>query len=221
MRILLVEDDALLGDGVRSGLKQGGFAVDWVMDGRQAGLALETGSYEAVVLDLGLPGLGGMEILRRVRSRGDSVPILIVTARDAIDDRVAGLDAGGDDYVVKPFDLSELQARLRALVRRSNQQIEPLIVHGDLTLDPTARTVCHAGLAVELTAREFAILHVLLLNAGRALSRAQIEDRLYGWGEEIESNAVEVFIHHLRRKLSPELIRTVRGVGYMIERASS
>jgi two-component system OmpR family response regulator/two-component system response regulator QseB len=221
MRVLLVEDDKLLGDGIRTGLMQGGFAVDWAKDGREAELALAGEPYEAVVLDLGLPRLSGMDVLRRARGAKNPVPILILTARDTVDDRVAGLDAGADDYLIKPFDLAELRARLRALVRRARNQVEPVLSHGTLKLDPAGRSVTMEGTAVELSAREFAILHELLLNAGRVLSKAQLEQKLYGWGEEIESNAVEVFVHHLRRKLAPDLIRTVRGVGYMIPKASA
>lgn len=216
MRILLVEDDRLLGDGIRAGLAQAGFAVDWATDGRQAELALAGEPYDAVVLDLGLPRIDGMEVLRRGRAAGARLPVLILTARDAVADRVAGLDAGADDYLVKPFDLAELQARLRALVRRASGAAEPLLRHGGLVLDPSARTVHYDDRPVDLSPREFAVLHALLRNAGRVLSKAQLEEKIYGWGEEIESNAVEVFVHHLRRKLAPELIRTIRGVGYMI-----
>jgi len=216
MRILLVEDDRLLGDGIRAGLMQAGFAVDWAQDGHQAELALAGEPYDAVVLDLGLPKLSGMEVLKGLRAARNAVPVLILTARDAVPDRIAGLDAGADDYLVKPFDLGELQARLRALLRRGKSEGDPLLRHGDLTLDPAAHSVRWMDNPVELSAREFAVLHALLLNAGRVLSKAQLEEKLYGWGEEIESNAVEVFVHHLRRKLSPDLIRTVRGVGYMI-----
>lgn len=221
MRILLVEDDRLLGDGIRAGLMQAGLAVDWVQDGRAAETALATEGYDAVVLDLGLPRLSGMEVLDRARAVRNRVPVLILTARDTVADRIAGLDAGADDYLLKPFDLGELQARLRALLRRSGNQAEPVFTHGALRLDPAARSVSWNGQPVELSAREFAVLHALLLNAGRVLSKAQLEEKLYGWGEEVESNAVEVFIHHLRRKLAPELIRTMRGVGYMIVKDSA
>ncbi len=220
MRILLVEDDRLLGDGIRAGLAQAGLAIDWVQDGRAAETALATESYDAVVLDLGLPRLSGMEVLARARAARNAVPVLILTARDTVADRIAGLDAGADDYLLKPFDLGELQARLRALLRRAGHQAEPVLALGALRLDPAARGITWQGRPVELSAREFALLHALLLNAGRVLSKAQLEEKLYGWGEEIESNAVEVFIHHLRRKLAPELIRTVRGVGYMIAKDS-
>ena len=218
MKILLVEDDRVLGDGIRAGLQQAGFAVDWAQDGRAAELALSGEAYDAVVLDLGLPRLSGMEVLARTRAVRNPVPVLILTARDTVPDRIAGLDAGADDYLVKPFDLGELQARLRALIRRGQRQAEPLLAHGALRLDPAGRSVSWEGKPVELSAREYAVLHALLLNAGRVLSKTQLEEKLYGWGEEIESNAVEVFVHHLRRKLAPELIRTVRGVGYMIPR---
>lgn len=220
MKILLVEDDRLLGDGIRTGLAQAGFAVDWAVDGREAELALLGESYDAVILDLGLPRLSGLDVLRSARTSKNPVPILILTARDTVADRIAGLDAGADDYLVKPFDLGELQARLRALVRRANSQTAAQIIHGTLRLDCAGHSVSYEGHAVELSAREFAILQQLLLNAGRVLSKAKLEEKLYGWGDEIESNAIEVFVHHLRRKLSPQLIRTVRGVGYMIPKAA-
>lgn len=218
MRILLVEDDPLLGDGLRVGLGQEGYTVDWIRDGQAARLALETGSYVLVVLDLGLPRLSGLELLRALRAQGNGVPVLILTARDAVADRIAGLDSGADDYMIKPFDLDELAARIRALLRRRMGRASPVLRHGELALDPAAHRVTLAGEAVELSPREFALLQALLDNAGRVLSRAQLEESLYGWGEEVESNAVEVHVHHLRRKLGPELIRTVRGVGYTIDR---
>jgi two-component system OmpR family response regulator/two-component system response regulator QseB len=218
MRILLVEDDALLGDGIRAGLEQVGFVVDWVTDGIAGEQALRSEAFDAVVLDLGLPRLSGLDLLRHAREAQNITPVLILTARDAIPDRVAGLDAGADDYLVKPFDLAELQARLRALVRRAGNQAAGVMRHGALELDPAGRSARWEGKAIELSAREFAVLHALLLNAGRVLSKAQLEEKLYGWNEGVESNAVEVFIHHLRRKTSPELIQTVRGVGYMIAR---
>lgn len=216
MRILLVEDDALLGKGLETGLMQAGFAVAWAHDGEDAQVALEAEDFDAVVLDLGLPVIDGLSVLRWLRARGSRVPVLILTARDDVEDRVAGLDAGADDYLVKPFALSELNARLRALLRRARGQAQPLLQHGRVTLDPAARTVTLDGAHVELSAREFATLLELLSNAGRTRSRAQIEEKLYGWGDEIESNAVEVYVHHLRRKLYPELIQTVRGVGYLV-----
>lgn len=216
MRILLVEDDPQLGDGLTVGLRQSGFAVDWVRDGQSADLALSTEDFDLVVLDLGLPKLGGMEVLRRARAAGRDVPVLILTARDATGDKVAGLDAGADDYLVKPIDLDELAARIRALTRRRGGRAAPLLVHGELSLDPAAHTVTRAGIPVELSAREYALLHMLLENAGRVLTRSQLEQSLYGWRDEPDSNALEVHIHHLRKKLGSELIRTLRGVGYTI-----
>ena len=218
MRVLLVEDDELLGDGLRAGLRQAGYAVDWVRDGEDALHAAETAAFAAIVLDLGLPGLGGLEVLRRLRARGHPVPVLILTARDAVDDRVRGLDAGADDYVVKPVVLAELAARLRALVRRASGHPEPVLRVGDLQLGPAERRVLFRGREVPLSAREFTLLHELMRNAGRVLSREQLEERLYPWGQEIESNAVEVHVHHLRRKLATGVIRTIRGVGYLMPR---
>ena len=221
MRILIVEDDRLLGEGILAGLRQSGFQPDWVQDG-VAGLAAlstpETEPFSAVVLDLGLPKLSGLDLLRRLRAGHDTTPVLILTARDTSQDVIAGLDAGGDDYLVKPFDLGELAARLRALIRRAAGSAAPVIEHGELVLDATARSVRFKGQPVELAPREFALLHELLLNAGRVMTRAQLESKLYPWGEEVESNALEVHIHHLRRKLAAELIHTVRGVGYMVRK---
>ena len=219
MRILVVEDDALLGDGIQAGLVQAGFAVDWVRDGVAADAALRAGAPDAVVLDLGLPRLDGLALLRRVRAAGNKTPVLILTARDAVEDRIKGLDSGADDYVVKPFDLQELAARLRALIRRAAGEASPLLRMGELELDPAARQARFRGEPVELAAREFALLHALMLSAGRVLTREQLAERLYAWGEEVESNAIDVHVHHLRRKLVPELIRTVRGVGYLMPRA--
>jgi two-component system response regulator QseB len=216
MRILLVEDDPLLGDGIQAGLRQAGFGVDWSRDGLAAWHALSAESYAAVVLDLGLPRLSGLDLLRRLRASGDRVPVMILTARDRVEDRITGLDSGADDYLTKPFDLHELAARLRALVRRSHGQAAPRLRVGPVEIDPAARSASFEGRPVELSAREFGLLQALALNAGRVLSRAQLEQALYGWGEEVGSNAIEVHIHHLRRKLSAELIRTVRGVGYTL-----
>lgn len=218
MRVLLIEDDALLGDGICAGLKQAGFAVDWSQDGHAAKLALETEDYAIAVLDLGLPRLSGMELLKWLRGRGSKLPVLILTARDTVADRVSGLDTGADDYLVKPFDLDELISRLRALLRRSSGQAAPTLNHGDIELDPAAHQVRKDGQLVELSGREFALLHELLLHAGRVQSREQLEQRLYGWGEEVESNSVEVHIHYLRKKLGAGLIRTMRGVGYVIDK---
>ena len=223
MRVLLVEDDTLLGDAIQAGLKQSGYAVDWMKDGVAAEQALTTEPYAAVVLDLGLPRLSGLEVLRRLRSRNSNsktqnvrIPVLILTAMDAVDDRIKGLDAGADDYMVKPFDMGELAARLRALVRRTGWSAAPELHAAGVRLDPAAHRVLYHDEPVELSAREFAVLHALMLNAGKVLSRAQLEEQLYAWGEEVESNAVEVHVHHLRRKLFSALVETVRGVGYLI-----
>jgi DNA-binding response OmpR family regulator len=222
MRVLLVEDDALLGDAIQAGLKQSGYAVDWMQDGISAEQALATESYAAVVLDLGLPRLSGLEVLRRLRNRNAQknthTPVLILTAMDTVDDRIKGLDAGADDYLVKPFDMGELAARMRALIRRASGQPEPLLQVAGVQLDPAAHRVLYHDKTVELSAREFSVLHALMLNAGKVLSRTQLEEQLYAWGEEIESNAVEVHIHHLRRKLFPALIETIRGIGYLMPR---
>lgn len=216
MRILLVEDDPQLGDGLCIGLRQAGFAVDWLQDGISADQALRAETFDLVVLDLGLPGYTGMEVLARARNRGQDMPILILTARDATGDKVSGLDAGADDYLVKPIDLDELTARIRALTRRSAGRAAPLLVRGELQLDPAARRVTLAGQPVELSNREFSLLQMLLESAGRVLTRTQLEQSLYGWREEPDSNALEVHIHHLRKKLGSDLIRTLRGVGYTI-----
>lgn len=218
MRVLVVEDDPLLGDGIRAGLAQAGFAPDWVRDGVAAELALKARSHAAMVLDLSLPRLGGLELLRRMRRSGDKTPVLILTARDAVGDRIKGLDSGADDYAVKPFDLHELAARLRALVRRSAGEAAPSLQVDDVELDPATRRVRFKGAPVELPAREYALLHALMLNAGRVMTREQLCEKLYAWGDEVESNAIDVHVHHLRRKLSPQLIRTVRGVGYCMPR---
>lgn len=216
MRILLVEDDPLLGDGLRAGLTQAGFQVDWVRDGEAASRELRSAVHTAAVLDLGLPRKDGLEVLAETRAAGVRLPVLVLTARDAVSDRVIGLDGGADDYVVKPVDLDELAARLRALIRRAHGQTQDLLAAGEVVLDPAARTVTHAGEPVVLSQREFDLLHALMLNAGRVLTREQLEQHLYRWGREVESNAVEVHVHHLRRKLGAELVQTVRGVGYLL-----
>jgi len=216
MRLLLAEDDPQLGDGLAVGLRQEGHAVDWVQDGKSADLALKTGEHDLLVLDLGLPDLDGMAVLDRLRARGQTLPVLILTARDATNDKVAGLDHGADDYLVKPVDIGELAARVRALGRRAGGRSQPRLSHGDLTLDPATHCVTLAGQPVELSAREFALLQLLLENVGRVLTRARIEAALYGWNEEPASNAIEVHIHHLRRKLGAERIRTLRGIGYTL-----
>ena len=218
MRLLVVEDDAMIGNAIRTGLRQDGYTVDWVRDGTAAELATAATAYDAILLDLGLPGKSGLELLAHWRKQQNPVPVLIVTARDAVADRVRGLDTGADDYLVKPFDLNELAARLRALLRRRSGRATPVIEIGPLTLDPASHEVHLDGAAINLSAREFGVLHALLESPGIPLSRAQLEDRLYGWEEEIGSNAVEVHIHALRRKLGSDWIRNVRGVGYMVPR---
>ena len=218
MRLLLVEDDRMLGAGVERSLRRAGHAVDWVHDGEAAEGALATEPYDLVLLDLGLPRKGGIDVLRSLRRRGKDVPVLVLTAQDGVADRVTGLDAGADDYLVKPFALEELAARIRALGRRSSGRAAPLVEHGRLVLDPASHEVRLDGTPVALSAREFALLHALLEHPGRPFSRTQLEERLYGWGEEVESNAVEVHVHALRRKLGAEWIKTLRGVGYMVPR---
>ena len=219
MRVLLAEDDELLGSGLEAGLGQHGFAVDWVRDGVAAERELLAGEHEAAVLDLGLPRQDGMDALAAVRARGVRTPILVLTARDAIDARILGLDSGADDYLVKPVDLGELAARLRALVRRAHGVPTARMTLGDVSLDTAARQVWRGSEPVELSVREFDLLHVFMRHAGRVLTREQIEQHLYKWGSEVSSNAVEVHVHNLRRKLGAELIETVRGVGYVARKA--
>lgn len=218
MRVLVVEDDPLLGRGIQAGLDDLGFAADWVKDGVQALAALRATSFAAVVLDLGLPRMDGLAVLKDLRHRTDRTPVLILTARDAINDRIKGLDAGADDYVVKPFDLNELAARLRALIRRAHGEAAPVIEAGGVSLNPATREVSFRGDVILLSGREFDVLRELMLAVGRVLSRDQIVERVYSAGEDVESNAIEVHIHHLRRKLAPELIKTLRGVGYLMPR---
>jgi len=219
MRLLLAEDDRMIGASIERVLQQDGFAVDWVQDGRAVELALAENVHDLLVLDLGLPRKEGLDVLRAMRRRGDDRPVLIVTARDAVSDRVAGLDAGADDYLVKPFELTELAARIRALLRRSAGRAEPVVAYGDIELHPDTREIRVRGEPVALSAREFALLEALLARPGAVLSRAQLEEKLYGWNEEVESNAVEVHIHALRKKLGADAIRNVRGVGWMITKA--
>ena len=218
MRILLIEDDAMIGKTLSQALQQDGYAVDWVTDGAAGRVALDTAGdgYALELLDLGLPKKSGLDLLKEARRAGNKVRVLIVTARDAVADRVAGLDAGADDYLTKPFSLDELQARMRALLRRDVTRETNVLRHRELALDSAARTVTMAGRSVELSAREFALLAALLERPGSALSKAQLEERIYKWGDEVESNAVEVHVHHLRRKLGAETIRTIRGVGYAL-----
>ena len=216
MRLLLVEDDAMIGAAAQEGLRREGHAVDWVTDGARAQAALANGVYDAMLLDLGLPKRDGLSVLRDVRGKGSDLPVIVITARDAVADRIAGLDAGADDYLVKPFDLDELAARLRAVARRRAGRAAAVLHVGDLELDTAARRARWKGREVALSAREFALVETLAERPGAYFSRAQLEDRLYGWGEEVGSNAVEVHIHALRRKLDPSVIRTVRGLGYSL-----
>ncbi len=216
MRVLLIEDDAMIGRAAGRGLRQAGFAVDWVTDGAGGEAASANGVYDAVILDLGLPRLDGMALLKSLRARQDRVPVLIISARDAVSDRIAGLNAGADDYLLKPFDLDELVARLRALIRRHAGAASGVMGVGALSLDPVGRTVTLDGRELSLTAKEFALLETLLRRPGAVLSRERLEESIYGWGEEVGSNAVEVHLHNLRRKIGPTLIRNVRGVGYKI-----
>lgn len=216
MRLLLAEDDAMIGESVRTGLQQDGYAIDWVQDGRAAELALEANPYDLLLLDLGLPRKAGLDLLAALRRRGGAIPVLILTARDAVTDRVQGLDAGADDYLVKPFDLDELSARVRALLRRQFGRADPLIQIGTLRINPATHEATLDGKSIALSAREFALIHALAARPGVVFSRAQLEEKLYGWGQEVESNTVEVYVHALRRKLGAHFIQNVRGVGYMV-----
>ncbi|MFD0668442.1 response regulator [Ramlibacter sp. MAHUQ-53] len=216
MRLLLVEDDPMIGRAVRLGLQDAGFAVDWALDGREAELALAHDVYDLAVLDLGLPRKDGMVLLRELRARRDTLPVIVATARDAVSDRIAGLNAGADDYVLKPFDLDELVARIRALLRRRAGHASPVLACGSLALDPARREVHLRGEPVALSAREFSLLEALMQRPGAVLSREQLEDAVWGWQQEVGSNAVEVHLHNLRRKLGAETIRNVRGVGYRL-----
>jgi two-component system response regulator QseB len=216
LRLLLVEDDAMIGEAIREGLRREGFTVDWVHDGESASQVLRTEAFDLLLLDLGLPRKGGLEVLTAARAHGQELPVLIITARDAVSDRVQGLDAGADDYLVKPFDLDELAARIRALLRRKSGRTAPAIEHRGVVLNPARHSVMRDGREVALSPKEFALLQLLMERPGTILSRARIEERLYGWGEEVESNAVEVHIHGLRRKLGADYILNVRGVGYRV-----
>ena len=216
MRILLVEDDALLGDGVRAGLRLADYAVDWVQDGETASAALRDHAYDACVLDLGLPRRDGLSVLRELRDRGSNLPVLILTARDTSVDKIAGLDNGADDYLSKPFDLAELQARLRALLRRASGAATPKLTHGGVMLEPASKRVTLNGQPIQVSAREYALLHDLLSHRNQIRTRAQLEESLYAWGEETDSNTVEVYIHHLRKKLGADFIQTIRGLGYQL-----
>ena len=219
MRILLVEDDEALGEGIRVALKPEGYTVDWARDGASALHALTHEDFGLAVLDLGLPRMDGLEVLQRLRAAANPIPVLVLTARDSTADRIAGLDAGADDYLVKPFDVDELKARIRALLRRSFSRAQPVLEYREVSLDPIAQQVSYRGQPVALQRKEFLLLHELLAQPGRVLTRDRLQQVLYGWDEEAESNALEVHIHHLRKKLFPELIRTVRGVGYLVDKA--
>lgn len=219
MRLLLIEDDPMIGRAVREGLLQAGFAVDWVLDGRDAENSLANGVYDLALLDLGLPRGDGMTLLKQLRSAGNALPVLIASARDTVRDRIAGLEAGADDYVLKPFDLDELVARVRALLRRHAGSGNPLLQQGDLVLDPVRKQVTKAGVPVELSAREFSVLEALMQKPGAVLSRERLEEAVYGWGQEVASNAIEVHLHNLRRKLGSAAIKNVRGVGYRMANA--
>lgn len=219
MRLLLIEDDQMIGESVRKGLRQDGFTVDWVQDGRAGETALSEGVHDLLLLDLGLPGKEGIEVLKTLRKRGNAIPVLILTARDALEDRVGGLSAGADDYLIKPFDFEELTARIHAILRRRSGRTETLMRHGPITIDPASRHVTLNDNPISLSAREFALLEAMLDRPGAVLSVAQLEEKIYGWNEEVGSNAVEVHIHALRKKLGADLIRNVRGVGYVIPKA--
>ena len=218
MRLLLVEDDTMIGETLLDLLRDEHFAVDWVKDGEMADIALRTQAYDLVLLDLGLPRRDGLDVLRAMRARKERIPVLIATARDSVQQRIEGLDAGADDYVLKPYDLAELLARIRALLRRASGRAEPVYEHKGVTINPASREVLVGDQPVVLSAREWAVLEPLLARPGLVLSRAQLEEKLYGWKDEISSNAVEVYIHGLRKKLGAELILNVRGVGYMVPR---
>ena len=217
MRILLIEDDGMIGAAVRAGLMDAGFTVDWVLDGRDAELSLANGSHDLAVLDLGLPRKSGMAVLQGLRARGHKIPVLIASARDAVEDRIAGLNAGADDYLLKPFDLDELIARIRAVLRRHAGGAAPVLASGPMVLDPVRRVVMQHGEPVALSAREFALLEALMQRPGAVLSKQALEETIYGWGDEVGSNAIEVHVHNLRKKLGSEAIKNVRGVGYRVD----
>jgi two-component system OmpR family response regulator len=219
MRLLLVEDDAMIGEAVLDALRVAHYAVDWVRDGAMADTALASQSYDLVLLDLGLPQRDGLDVLRGLRARGAKVPVLVATARDAVGDRIAGLDAGADDYIVKPYDIDELQARIRALLRRGAGQAGPAFTQSGVSLNPATREATVNGAPVTLSAREWAVLEPMIARPGVVFSRAQLEEKLFSWKDEVSSNAVEVYIHGVRKKLGAELIQTVRGLGYLVPRS--
>ncbi|MBL6985652.1 MAG: response regulator [Methylobacter sp.] len=217
MRLLLVEDDEILGDGLVEGLKMEGYAVDWLTNGKLANEALKLNSYELIVLDLNLPDMEGLDILKALRTRKDETPVMVLTAKDTVPDRVLGLDSGADDFVIKPFELDEVCARLRALARRNEGRSVPNIEYKGIILDPASHQVTWNNEKIDLSQKEFEILSFLMSNIGKVISRARLEESLYSWDSDVESNTVEVHIHHLRKKLEPSIIRTVRGVGYIID----
>lgn len=219
MRVLLVEDDRMIGEAVEQSLKDATYAVDWVRDGETALATLDAQVYELVLLDLGLPKKDGFDVLRTLRSRNNPTPLLVLTARDSVEDRIRGLDLGADDYLVKPFEIGELLARMRAVTRRRSGMAGPLLSNGSLTLNPVTREVTQDGICLRLSGREFSLLQALLTRPGAILSRVELEDRIYGWNEEVESNAVEFLIHSLRKKLGSSAIKNVRGMGWMVSRA--
>ena len=216
MRILLVEDDAMIGEAVSTALKDAAYAVDWLQDGKTALSTLDTAEHQVVLLDLGLPGHDGLEVLKRLRLAGRDLPVIIITARDGVDDRVRGLDLGADDYLVKPFDVNELLARMRAVIRRQSGQSSPILSNGYVDLDPATREATCGGVTALMSAREFSLLHSLLLRPGQILTRAELEERIYGWNEEVESNAIDFLIHGVRRKLGAGVIKNVRGSGWRV-----
>ncbi|MFM0441158.1 response regulator transcription factor [Paraburkholderia strydomiana] len=220
MRVLLIEDDPMIGEAIQDALKDASYATDWVKNGQTALTTLAYQHYDLVLLDLGLPGKDGFEVLTSIRAIGNPVPLLVITARDGLDDRLRGLDGGADDYVLKPFEMAELLARMRAVLRRKAGNAAPVLGNGVVSLDPATREASvNGGSPVQLSSREFSLLHALLVRPGAILSRSELEDRIYGWGEEVESNAVEYLIHALRRKLGSEVIRNVRGVGWMVSKS--
>lgn len=221
MRLLLVEDDELLGDAVKAGLTQFGYVVDWLKDGEAARSAVKSESFELIILDLGLPKLSGLGFIQAIRQEGNTTPVIILTARESVEDRIKGLDSGADDYMTKPFDLSELSARVRALVRRSQGRADTVLQYRNVTLDPAAHSVYVDEVMVNVPRREFALLQKLLENSGHVLSREQLMQSIYGWDEDVDSNALEVHIHNLRKKLNANFIRTIRGIGYMAEKNES
>ncbi len=219
MRILLVEDDRMIGDAIQIALKDASYAVDWVRDGSTATSVLDGNEHQAVLLDLGLPKRDGLEVLRLLRSKGNGIPVIILTARDAVEDRIRGLDLGADDYLVKPFDMNELLARLRAIIRRKGGQSSPLLTNGKVNLNPATREASRGDASHLLSSREFSLLHALMLQPGSILTRAELEERIYGWNEEVESNAVDFLIHGIRKKLGADAIRNIRGAGWMVDKS--